>query len=221
MQLTYQVAVRSLFAAAVLATPLAQAAGGARDIASVGAAERQSLPDTALVTVQGKQVTMSALRAFHAARKQQMAQATELGRSVARAMEHERAGSPGVATPAPPSPPAPSMGPQGAATAPSVVGAGMPSAKPIVRQSPSSFNPKIAMGKPIPMEEKDLTMFAKDYQDFCKAAKATACIYLPKIAPWQLEISAKGGMNPSSPLRASSSTRLLPMRQCARPRVAA
>ncbi len=198
MQCSHQHAVRTLFAALVLATPLSQAASGARDIATVNETERARLPDTAVVTIGGKEVKMSELRAFSAERKQQREQAAELGRSVARAMENQRAAAPMVVAPAPPPSPNPGKAPTGAAAVPPVIGMPAPSAKPVVLPSSSSFNPQLAKGKPILLEEKVLLEYAKDYQDFCKAAKATACIYLPKIGSWETDITVKNSLGPGN-----------------------
>ncbi len=191
MPFSSKAAVHTLLSALILATPLVQAGSNARDIASINESERARLPDTAVVTIGGKEVKMSELRAFHAERKQQRAQAAELGRSVARAMENQRGSAPMAGIPVPPSPPG--KGTNGASAVPSVVGMPGPSTKPVVAPSPGSFNPRLATGKPILMEEKEIVEFAKDYQDFCRAAKATACVYLPKIGSWETDITVKTG----------------------------
>ncbi|HUO88224.1 MAG TPA: hypothetical protein VMU08_03545 [Rhizomicrobium sp.] len=45
--------------------------------------------------------------------------------------------------------------------------------------------PGFALTQAIPIPQSILQNYAKDYQDFCKAAAATACIYLPVIGSWE------------------------------------
>lgn len=59
---------------------------------------------------------------------------------------------------------------------------------PIVVVTHSGSTPKPAShhsGKLIPMPKSMLAKYAKDYQDFCTAAKATACVYLPSAEWWE------------------------------------
>jgi hypothetical protein len=177
MQFTHHIAVRALIAAAVLATPLAQAAGDLPALWKISAAERASLPDSAVVKIKNSELTMGVLRAFHAERKQQLAQAAQLGQSVAAAIGHQRVASPIAVQAA-------GKTTITAATVPSVSSGAAPSTKGIVTPSPSTFNPRLALGNPVLMGEKDLSEFSLDYQTFCKAAKATACIYLPRVPAW-------------------------------------
>jgi hypothetical protein len=129
----------------------------ARDVASLSAAERNKLPDATQVKLpSGHVTTLGGLRATHTARQSRFEKAAEMGRQV-------------------------------------VPAAPVPAARPALRrkkasggagQSPSGSLGTLVALKPPSACAPGATVCihpAKDYMDFCREAKATACLYLPSF----------------------------------------
>jgi hypothetical protein len=180
--------------------PVAVAATqGTRAIAALSAKERLHLPGSTRVTVDsGKVTTLGAMRAAHARRVDAFAQAASLGESIAARIRGQRfrparngssvsdasgkvyalhavatkSGGIRVETAGTDSPDI-IFGLTSLQLAGSLSHIVLPKTKP-----PS--------GKIIPLPKSTLTKFSKDYQDFCKAANATACIYLPVVEAWEV-----------------------------------
>ncbi len=180
-----------------------QAAVHAPLISTLSSDERLHLPDSTKVTVNGHVVTLADVRAAHTLRQHEFEQAAMLGHDVAtkihsqtqlleknqtlsgktggvntltvsKTTEHElryQAPSPGMYV--------------------GVVGHWNPSPSP----SPKSraivpIGPIWRLFSIIPIPQATLQKYAKDYQDFCTAAQATACVYLPQIQSWQMASSS-------------------------------
>jgi hypothetical protein len=158
-------------------TPKSSSQGGssgqARSIASTTPDDRMRLPDDTVVSVQSgrttRSVSMGTLRAEHRARVERFASAAALGRTVAGNLQPPSSAPLGPGGTASQSTPMKAMksgaggSNQGSYAAP---------AKTSAFATIVPFKPPTAHGT-IP----------NDYVDFCKAANATACIYLPANAP--------------------------------------
>jgi hypothetical protein len=135
----------------------------ARSISLLSPQERQRLPDNTAVMVGKRSVTLGVLRAEHAARVQRFAQAKAMGRATASKLAPQPAMLHRVASGTPIN----RMIPPGGALVPF--------------KGPSTAGGWPA-GFPLP----------KDYLDYCTAANATACLYLPGNSTYYA--APKGGL---------------------------
>lgn len=144
---------------AIVFLPIRPAQGGenARPITSLSRDERAKLPDNTLVTLKsGHTVSLGALRADHRALLERFARAGALGKSVASQL----AMSARSAHPAPP---------------PNArVGSGTKPQIPI-----TGVLAHLPHRVPFKMPVVNWVHMPKDYFDFCMAAEASACLYLP------------------------------------------
>ena len=146
---------------------IAFATDAARPLSSLTADERMRLPDNTMVKLaSGKSASLGTLRAEHKARLERFANAEALGRSVAARLAPIPSNSPQQAPAAgakrriSPNPPPVSA---------SAAGAALPSGSATMKAGMTiPFQPPTYQGA-----------IAKDYVEFCKAANASICIYLP------------------------------------------
>jgi hypothetical protein len=186
--------------AATATVPRAQA------IEAMTARERMALPDATEVTVHGKSTTLGAIRAAHELRSKQFDRAEQLGRAEAEALRKEefRVTADGTSL----SDASGRIYPlhrvktksgvdrlETGVTASASAVAGVASLH-IAMPGPSQSGPKIdyRRGSIIAMPNAILRSYADDYQNYCKAADATVCIYLPVVQDWQV-VSLSGPDN--------------------------
>ncbi|MBV8082535.1 MAG: hypothetical protein JOY86_06085 [Candidatus Eremiobacteraeota bacterium] len=201
------VAALGLAPGAAFASRAAVAISAPRPIASLSASDRQHLPDSTQVSVfKGKITTLGALRALHRAREQGAGNAAALGRRVAQTIAGLRfhvlttddALSIGTAGSGTPHAQTFSASELRSIPLPSGIYAGIlfPGSIPTPTpgpKSPSVMHPSahgwwrhVAFGPAAaPISTAALARYPKDYQNFCAAAHATACIYLPSGVGWQ------------------------------------
>lgn len=155
------------FAARVLAGE------AARPVASMSLQDRQRLPDNTMVKLKsGRTATLGVLRAEHQARMARFSRAAALGRMAAGRLskplpvstEPNRAATQKIQSATGPG--TKSNGTNKAPVGPAITEASRSIARPFYSVPFQIANTPLA---PVP----------KDYMDFCKAAEATACIYLP------------------------------------------
>lgn len=145
--------------------------GATRPIASMTADERTHLPDNTMVTLtSGRTVSLGTLRAEHRARLERFSRAAGLGQMVA-----------GILTAQPTSAAQQSPSATGnvrSATGPAPRNGGVNAGA--VMQSPSQVGRAVSLFDIVPLQIPTVGgRIPKDYVDFCKAAGASACIYLP------------------------------------------
>jgi hypothetical protein len=145
----------------------------ARPIASLTAQERMNLPGSTQVTLNsGQTTTLAALRAEHQARLQRFAAAAALGRATAAKLVARPLNNPSQTGPTM----ANRTGAEGTSAGKGAVDnkAGLragPGIPPLPTLVPFHM-PVVPSGRPL----------AKDYVDFCKAANASMCFYLPAVS---------------------------------------
>ena len=196
---------RNVFVAFFSVSALVPASGSAvlRPVSELAIKDRLHAPDGTQVIVKGRAVTLGEIRSVHAARLEMARHATDLGRRIAGLIRSEHlaltpagelvsvtgAREPGMREPRtmmmrPAIPVGRANGLLG--------GAGNSTPAPI-RRVPvalSSGSLTWLIRPPIAMPQSVLQRFAKDYQDFCTAAQATACLYFPVIGTWEQSNSA-------------------------------
>jgi hypothetical protein len=184
----------------LLITPTAAFPPEVREVASLRPEERLRLPDATRVTIRGHIITLRQLRAFHAIRLRMSANAARLGREKLEFIRAQHFGltqkNEVVIAPSGHPMPAPAQTmqtmslregvPSGLKFGVGGVGGGGqgPQHYPIFRGGNSGGNPIVWLLNPIPIPQAILKSYAKDYQDFCNAARATTCIYLPIVPSW-------------------------------------
>ena len=159
----------------MLLSPPRSAGGDApRPIASVSVQERMRLPDnTAIKLKSGRIATLGKLRAEHRARMESFSRAAVLGRAVVGKLTN--------------TPPVAGRAVAGTMiSAPPQAGGGgahRPNTKDTPKSASTSAAPTTTMSTyPVPMPDLTKAFYGpvpRDYMDFCHAANASACVYLP------------------------------------------
>ncbi len=203
----------SVLTVALWCSSATQAAPSVRAISTLSLDQRLHLPDVTPVTVNGKATTLGDVRAAHAVRLRMAAQAASLGRQVAltiRGQDFRLLGNRVISVSSNRTyalqvieatanevrfqPVQTSSG-----ILAGIVGRNL---RAIPREEygfqPISLNAGLGalqLGTIIPMPQSTLSHFAKDYQDFCTAAQATACGYLPPLESWETAYSSGANEN--------------------------
>jgi|GEM_PF-1689217 len=171
---------------AVLAPGQALAGETARPVASMTVQERQNLPDHTLVKLKsGRTASLGVLRAEHQARMQRFARASAMGQMAAGKLSDPSGGATQpnqVETEKRQSPVRSSAQKEAqpsAATANRTGSANHPGVGTKVGQAGTGLAHLPFFVVPLQIVSAPLTPIPKDYMDFCTAAKATACIYIP------------------------------------------
>jgi hypothetical protein len=193
----------SIIVVALCGTPHStDAAVAVRAIGTLSASERLHLPDSTPISVFGGRVTtLGTLRAVHVAREASLSNAVALGRRAALLIssQHFRLQANGT-TVGLASSASSALHPMTTKTnelrsldlSPGLyAGVIFRGQVPVVTPPPTKF-PIARVGVApgwwqhvifgpsiIPMSQSALTRYARDYQNFCTAAQATACVYLP------------------------------------------
>jgi len=194
------------------------AAQSAREIRTISPNERLHLAAGTRVTVNGKITTLGAIRVAHAKRVREFAQAASLGESIALKIrgEHFQVASKSatisnasgkiyalhtVAAKKGGFRLETAVSSSGMLVGIASLHTGSASPVPKATTAPGQYrvlNPvlwpwwrNVIFGSAIiPIPKSTLQTYAKDYQDFCTAAQATACIYEPVVESWQIASSS-------------------------------
>jgi hypothetical protein len=170
-------ATAALFLASLASRPALGGEAGARSIVSMTADERQHLPDNTMVKLKsGRTASLGTLRAEHQARMERFAKAAALGQMSAAKLATRPANSRQLS-------PAPTASVQSATGPATRSGANshVVTPSPILSGATSTIllHPGLV---PFQIPTSPWGPVPKDYLDFCKAAAASACLYLPANA---------------------------------------
>jgi hypothetical protein len=151
-----------------------QALGGeaqVRPVASMTLDERMNLPDNTMVKLKsGRTASLGTLRVEHRARLERFSRAAGLGQMTASKLAVHPASSTQL------SPVAPTKVQSSTGAATKSGGAN----RSAVTQSPGPQNKMALMNSGlVPFQISNPDGIPKDYADFCKAANASVCVYLP------------------------------------------
>jgi hypothetical protein len=170
-------AITALFLAFLVSRPALGGEAGTRPIASMTADERQHLPDNTMVKLKsGRTASLGTLRAEHQARMERFSKAAALGQMTAAKLATRPASSRQL-SPAPTASVQSATGPATKNGANSHVLAPSPSLSRA--GSVALLNPGLVPFQMPKYKSITATTIPKDYSDFCGAANASACVYLP------------------------------------------
>lgn len=172
---------------------IAEAGDAARDVRTLTPSEKVNLPDATMIAIQGHVVTLAQLRRFHAARLASFAHAAENGRKVALEISNQHFAMTGKgeiisyrdgAVQTLSKIKATDQEIQVLGLDPSNLGLYAGALLPRALKTVGTV-PIFVYSQPILMTNSMLHNYAKDYQDFCTAARATVCLYFPEIFSWE------------------------------------
>jgi hypothetical protein len=176
-RVVFCMAITALFLAFLVSRPGFGGEAGARSIVSMTADERQHLPDNTMVKLKsGRTASLGTLRAEHQARMERFSRAAALGQMAAAKLAARPASSRQLS-------PATTANVQSATGPATRSGANSHVVTPSPTLSGASstilLHPGLVPFQMPKYKSITATTIPKDYSDFCGAANASACVYLP------------------------------------------